>query len=815
MDKGWQGRKTISLRNEPEAVGALIWPSLARSIRNEVSRERGGGKSFNASYGGLPSQDTVKNEKKRCIGACVSPKNGYRKVDIFVFYGPVSQGLPEAEGPFYTGKLEVRPRLVPSFCQHSPAMLPKKILVTLLASAAAALLSLPPCRGESSVHHGVAYYPELWPSGDMARDVAEMKKLGLDVVRIGEFAWSRMEPEEGKISLAYFREVMDRLNAAGIKVVLCTPTATPPVWLTDGHPERCYVDAAGTTMVHGARQHASYDDPAVRAACLRIVEAMAAELGRHPALAAWQIDNEFKCHVSEDFNVSSVAKWHRWLEARYKTVEALNAAWGADIWSERYLSFEQVPAPRKTPFLHNASLQSAWYAFSRESIAEFLDAQCAAIRRHSSAPITHNFNPGFAVDFERMSRNLDFVSFDDYPSAANWAQMVIDCDLYRSAKPDRSFWVMETSCSHNGWLSNYEPPHPEGFLVAEAVACYGLGAKSFNYWLWRQQRTGCELPHSALFSSWYKPSVGYGEVAKVEEARRRLSSYLASTKPQAAEVAITWSDRGRYFLQTEPLGGNREYRVNFKDIVDQWHALALNAGLNRELRFEGASLAGLKLLVTPAMPYVSPEFRDRVKRFVEAGGVWICAPLTGARTGEHTVPTDAGLGLVDELAGVETVYTFPLSGSGSTGTALGYTTPLAGWCAALKAAGAETRVMGTIDSKTAAKGLGFLTERSLGKGKVVVLSTQPVGESGAKLLSALLRRYAAEAGVVQPYEVSQGTLVCPRQDEQGRVSCLVVNMNGAGGTIQVPKGATDALNGASVPEGTLRLAPYEYRAIRW
>ncbi|HYD83129.1 MAG TPA: beta-galactosidase, partial [Opitutus sp.] len=263
--------------------------------------------------------------------------------------------------------------------------------------------------------HGVCYYPELWPETEIDRDIAEMKRVGINFVRMGEFAWSRIEPEEGRISLDFFVGVMDRLHAAEIGVVLCTPTPTPPVWLTHGHPERCFVDADGNVMGHGARQHASYENPDVRAACLRIVEACSAALGKHPALVAWQIDNEFKCHVAEDFNPSAVAHWHGWLKNKYGTIERLNAAWGADIWSETYQRFEQVPAPRKTPFLHNASLSTAYRMFSRESIAAFMDAQCAVLRKHSAAPITHNFGLEFSVNFERMSEGLDFVSFDDYP----------------------------------------------------------------------------------------------------------------------------------------------------------------------------------------------------------------------------------------------------------------------------------------------------------------------------------------------------------------------------------------------------------------
>jgi beta-galactosidase len=661
------------------------------------------------------------------------------------------------------------------------------------------------------LYHGAAYYPELWPAKEIDRDIAIMREVGINVVRMGEFAWAKMEPDEGRISLDFFVSVMDKLHAAGIGTIFCTPTPTPPIWLVHGHPERCYVNADGVTMIHGARQHASYDHPDVQAACWRIVEACAKAVGRHPGLVGWQIDNELKCHVQEDFSEASVARWHTWLEGRYGTIEKLNDAWGAEIWSQRYQRFDQVPAPRKTPFTHNASLSTGYLLFSRDAIAEFLDTQCELIRRHSAAPITHNFSLGFAVHFERMCEKLDFAAFDNYSPSTSYSAIVMNCDVFRAAKPGRPFWVMETSCAHNGWLKSYEPTHPPGYLAAEAIACYGLGAEGFSYWLWRQQRTGCELPHSALISAWGSPGVGFESVKQVEKARRELLPLLQATRPAPADVALTWSDRGRAFLQTEPLGENSNYKVDHRVILSTWHERLLEAGLHRDIRFEGAALDGLKLLVTPAMPHVSDAFRDRVKTWVENGGVWICGPLTGMRTVEHTVPTDAGLGALDALAGVETVFSFPVTGTGAQGEFGGLTAPLSGWCHAFRPSHLDTKAVGTLTSEQA-PGLAFVTERKLGRGAVVMLGAQPQGDAGAKLLMQLTLRYAAQAGA-SLLPASKGTLVCPRVTSDARVLWLAVNLDGHGGQIDLPRSGEDALSGAKLASGPLKLARYEHRAI--
>jgi beta-galactosidase len=343
---------------------------------------------------------------------------------------------------------------------------------------------------------------------------------------------------------------------------------------------------------------------------------------------------------------------------------------------------------------------------------------------------------------------------------------------------------METSVSHNGWLGNHESAHPAGFLVAEAVSAYALGAEAVCYWLWRQQRTGCELPHSAIMSAWFKPTIGYAEVQAVEDARKSLESVLLASRPAPAEVALTWSDLGRAMLQTEPLGGNKTHEVSFLATISTWHQVLLEVGVHREVRFEGAALDDLKLLITPAMPFASPEFLRRIETWVRAGGVWICAPTTGTRTAEHTVPTDAGLGAIDALAGVETVYSYPVTETDAEGEAFGLKAPLAGWCSALRPTSADTEIIGTLKTGLASN-LAFLTQRKLGRGAIVVLGAMPEGEAGQSMLRKLVAHYATKAGVQERYDVTSGTLVCPRVNDQGVKYWIVVNMDGNGGKAQI------------------------------
>ena len=206
---------------------------------------------------------------------------------------------------------------------------------------------------DKKLYHGAAYYPELWDEKVIEEDIRLMKQTGINVVRMGEFAWSTMEPEEGKFDLSFFVNIIERLYENGIETVMCTPTPTPPIWFTHGHPERMYVDRDGKVMGHGSRQHACTNHPYFREKAALITENLAKAVGSLPGVTGWQIDNEFKCHVSECMCNICKEQWHLWLKNRYETIENLNDAWGTKIWSEYYHSFEQIPQPGPVPFLHN------------------------------------------------------------------------------------------------------------------------------------------------------------------------------------------------------------------------------------------------------------------------------------------------------------------------------------------------------------------------------------------------------------------------------------------------------------------------------
>ncbi|MDQ0890428.1 beta-galactosidase [Paenibacillus sp. V4I9] len=660
---------------------------------------------------------------------------------------------------------------------------------------------------DKKLYHGTAYYPELWNDEQVIeQDIRLMKEAGINVVRIGEFAWSTLEQEQGNIDIRFFVDIINKLYENGIETVMCTPTPTPPIWLSHGHPERMFVDGNGKVMGHGSRQHVCTNNAFFRVRAAIITGHIAKAVGSLSGVIGWQIDNEFKAHVAACMCETCKSLWHQWLQNRYGSIDRLNEAWGTQIWSEYYLEFGQVPQPGPAPFLHNSSLSTLYQLFSMEKIAEFSDEQAHIIRQHSDAPITHNSSVAFHVDNERLFKNLDFASFDTYANYDNTPAYLINCDLWRNFKKGKVFWIMETSPSFSASLESYAMPHPNGYLKAEAVAAYALGAEAFCYWLWRQQRTGCEQPHGSVISAWGKPTVGFQNVLEVEQARKEIESIILSSRPSQAEVAMTYSDRSKAFLQTEP-----HRKLNHRGLVSAFYERILSMGIHRDVIPEGAELDGYKLLFTPFIHYLSSDYIERAQAFVQNGGIWVVGPLTGGRTENHTIHTNAALGELEHLAGIETLFTYPMEGTGTIGQAFGVSAPLGMWSAVFEPK--EAIAIGILEEGLT-PGKAFITEHQLGKGKIVMLGSMPMGEEGDLMVKKLIDHYAVDAHVRLRTDVTVGTIVAPRQGD-GYHLWVIINMDGKGGSVTIPQEGYDLLAQTGIKPGKLEIGKYEYRIIRF
>jgi beta-galactosidase len=298
------------------------------------------------------------------------------------------------------------------------------------------------------MYFGVDYHPEQWvyPYGGSAekpedawqRDVEFMQAAGINVVRMGEFTWGLCEPNEGKYDFSWLERVMTLLGQAGIKTVLATPTAAPPIWLTQAHPEILPIDENGLTKHEGTRRAVCLNSDVFWNYSKRIVETMAKTLGKHPHLLAWQIDNGLGGNFTEaSFNEDTRRDWHGWLEAKYETVERLNQLMGLRHWGQVVTKWSQVPMPMSAPAVHNPALVLDWCRFCSDTIVQFAKMQADILHELSpQCPVTTNLRPlVHRFDHFDLAEVIDFVSIENTAALrAHSSELACEIDMLRSLK---------------------------------------------------------------------------------------------------------------------------------------------------------------------------------------------------------------------------------------------------------------------------------------------------------------------------------------------------------------------------------------------
>ena len=396
---------------------------------------------------------------------------------------------------------------------------------------------------------GVCYYPEHWPEDWWADDAAAMAAMGLSRVRIGEFAWSRIEPEPGRYDWGWLDRAVETLHAAGLGIIMGTPTATPPKWLVDTMPDMLAVDADGRPRKFGSRRHYCFSHRGYRAECARIVTALAERYGNHPAVVAWQTDNEYGCHdTAISYSDAARDAFRSWLGVKYATVGALNAALGNVFWSMEYRSFGEIDLPNLTVTEPNPAHVLDFRRFASDEVVSFNRLQCDILRAASPGrDIVHNFM-GFFTQFDHhaVARDLDVVTWDSYPlgfldsfamfsddDKARYERQghpdiaAFHHDLYRGMAANGRWAVMEQQPGPVNWARHNPAPLPE-MVRLWTIEAMAHGAELVSYFHWRQAPFGQEQMHSGLHGPDRVEAPGAAEVRAVAGSLSASSSEARS-----------------------------------------------------------------------------------------------------------------------------------------------------------------------------------------------------------------------------------------------------------------------------------------------
>lgn len=641
------------------------------------------------------------------------------------------------------------------------------------------------------IWHGAAYYPELWDQKTILRDIAIMKDLGINVVRMGEFSWSLLEPRQDEFNIGLFDDVIDLLAKSGIATIMCTPTATPPRWFTAAYPDSLYVDRNMVRAHHGSREHVCFNSPDYIARTKIIVEKLGEHYGKNPNIIAWQLHNEYNCPpVNECVCDNCKRAWQTWLREKYGDVEVMDEKWNAGVWSTRYNSFEDVLPPRPTPNGHSASMTTNYTRFTFDSVAKYNAMQAEILKKYVSAPLTHNTNRTFHIDQESIFRPLDFVSFDDYSEQFEYEEALFAAEMCRCLKAGAPFWEMETASSYSANLHGRKGYHARGYVRAQAVAGFFAGSVGFSYWLFRQHRGGTEMPHAHLVTSWGAYSASCANVRDVSEAIEVLEPFLHATRPARAPVALLYSDKSRAFCMSETLS-SIQYTA---DILACYKSI-LKSSVYRDIVYESGDLTGYKVIFVPYVMHISPALLEKLASAAKEGATVVIGPYSGWRTDDHTYFTDHAFGETEALFGTEVKDVAHFFGQHAAYEAFGQLDELE-TIGAVVEKGVGVIRGGYYD------GMSLIAENRVGKGKVVFLGAKlPSGQ-----MDAFAEKYIAES-VRRPVVCEEGIALYVRDGDGKQYYCMV-NMTAEPKKVRADAEYTDILTGERAREKTL--APCEY-----
>ncbi|WP_400086250.1 beta-galactosidase [Yoonia sp. R78084] len=498
---------------------------------------------------------------------------------------------------------------------------------------------------------GVCYYPEHWPEDQWATDAAQMVATGLTWVRIGEFAWARMEPSPGTFTWDWLDRAIAVLGEAGLKIILGTPTATPPRWMVDKYPDMLAVDAQGQPRKFGSRRHYDFSHLGYREECRRIARLMGERYGSNPHIAAWQIDNEYDCHNTTLSYSDAVRQgFQDWLAQKYQSTDALNRAWGNVFWSMDYDTFDQIDLPNLTVTEPNHPHQLAFRRYSSDQVVAFNKVQVDELRKHTDAPLIHNYMGRITTfDHWKVGADLDIASWDSYPIGflsdrlegtpefkraflrqGHPDNQAFHHDLYRAVGKGR-MWVMEQQPGPVNWAP-YNPAPLPGMARLWTWEAFAHGAETVCYFRWRQAPFAQEQMHAGLLRPDSAPAPALAEARQVADEIETLAS-VGTAKAQAA---LVFDYESAWGWDAQPQGADFEmFRLAFAA-----YCALRRAGLNIDiLPPDTADLSAYKLVMAPGIMSLSEPLRAALVRFE---GIALIGPRSDTKTDELSIPTPLG-----------------------------------------------------------------------------------------------------------------------------------------------------------------------------
>ncbi len=485
-------------------------------------------------------------------------------------------------------------------------------------------------------YRGVAYYPEYWPEERWDEDIRLMREAHINLVRVGEFAWTPMEPAEGRYTLEWLHRLVEKMGAAGINVLLCTPTATPPAWLTEQYPDVLLVREDGSRAEHGRRRHYCPTSPTYRYYSRRITDTLSREFSRYANVVAWQLDNEFGPECSFCHCLHCQGQFHAWLQRRYGTLEELNRRWATRFWSMEFSNWSQIRLG-KNDYYSATKLDSA--RFWSQSFLDFAAEQAAIIRaNHPDAIVTTNgMGPIYdAINYYELFGFLDVACNDEYFDIATMEGDALALEVFRNYKPGKAFWITETG---SGALAATKVP-ADGQIRAWAYSALARGCEAYNFFRWRTCLSGQEQELQGVIEYSGKPRRRYAAVQQLYRELEELWPRFAETPLPTAEVAIINDYDASWGYNSSRV------EIRYDHQVLAMYRACYDHNVPADVIPPERNLAGYKVVLLPSLLMVDDDLAARLRAFVQAGGTVLSLPQLATRDrNDNYLPACAPVGL--------------------------------------------------------------------------------------------------------------------------------------------------------------------------
>jgi beta-galactosidase len=669
----------------------------------------------------------------------------------------------------------------------------RHIIAVLVACcvAAGAQQPLPPAPRKPPLLLGAAWYPEQWPESRWDADLSLMEQAHIGFVRVGEFAWSTLEPSEGQYDLDWLDRAIRAAEKYHIAVVIGTPSAAPPAWLTTKYPETLRTKEDGRKDEHGNRQQFDFSDPEYRRLCREMASKLAERFGHDPNLIGWQIGNEYR---NESFGESTRIKFQDWLHKKYGSLENLNASWTTAYWSETYQDWRQIPIEESRG---NPGLLLNWKEFVSDIWRSYQKNQLDVIRAHAEPRqfITTNMMGWFdGYDHYIVSKDLDMASWDDYVGTGQLDPVSNGArhDLTRGFL-QKNFWVMETQPGSVNWSPDNNVLD-KGAVRAMAWNAIGHGAEAVEYWQWRSALNGQEQYHGTLIGPDGTPMPLYSEVVKIGEEFQKAVPAFAGTTIQS-QVALLYDYDSRWAIEWQPHNHAFDYLNEFLNYYRGIHQLSHSVDVVSDL----TALDRYKLVIAPALNVLTPEAAKNLEEYVRRGGHLVLGQRSGLKDANNSLWVQRQPGPLVDLLGarVEQYYalTYDVPASGVWGSEQN-----AIWSDQLQVFAPDTKVLmrygasnGWLDGQPAA------VTRKVGKGSITYVGIELSGAA----LDAASRWMMQEANIVPVMPEVPVDIDVAIRSGNGKLIYILTNYGKEQQTVKLPTAMQDVLNGGTISEVTL------------